>query len=356
MLLISDLDLSDEDLETLTSIYNNCTVQSSGYKIMWVPIVEEQNEAMQQKFLDKRSKMRWYTSNSMVGKPAAKFIQKKWQFRQQTKVVVLNQQGRVVNMDAMAMIRLWGREAFPFTESKGQELWNSQGINWFELVVNNTLFPYVERGFEEGELIILYSSVEDPETVLKIEQYMKEIASYRCINVNTKREQFLTRLESCLYLKMQASPDVYDSRAQELLELYTSYKQCGGFAIIARGSTVVVNARPADFEAVLSLHREWLAQAQDFEAAFKARYDEFVKKPRCHHFYIPKAVGNMPECVKCAKCSRYMEVAVAFECCHGDQPMTPPCPTPPRFQGRTLAAKPEVGDGWEEYPPMKHPL
>ncbi|KAI3442032.1 uncharacterized protein J3R85_001613 [Psidium guajava] len=261
MLLISDLDLSDEDLETLTSIYNERTFQCSNYKIMWVPIAEEQNEAMQKKFLDKRSGMRWYTSNSMVGKPSAKFIQKKWQFRQHNMVVVLNEQGKVVNMDAIAMIRLWGGEAFPFTESKGQELWNNQGINWFKLVVNNTLFPYVERGLEEGEHIILYGSVEDPQTVQKIEQYMREIAFYRCIDVNTKREQFLSRVESCLYLKMQASSDIYDSRVQELLELYINYKQRGGFVVISRGSTVVVNARLADFEAVLSLHQEWPAEA-----------------------------------------------------------------------------------------------
>ncbi|XP_039155960.1 uncharacterized protein LOC120287279 [Eucalyptus grandis] len=75
MLLISDLNLSVEDLGTL-------------------PASTEHNEVMQKKFLDRRSEMRWYTSNSMVSKPAAKFIRKKWQFRQQTKVVVLNKQGR----------------------------------------------------------------------------------------------------------------------------------------------------------------------------------------------------------------------------------------------------------------------
>ncbi|XP_030543422.1 protein SIEVE ELEMENT OCCLUSION B-like [Rhodamnia argentea] len=361
MLLISDLDLLGEDLDTLTSIYNECSFHGSNYKIMWVPIEEEHNEVTQKKFLDKRSEMRWYTSNSMVSKPAAKFIQKKWQFQHQTKVVVLNQQGKVVNMDAMAMIRIWGREAFPFTESKGQELWNRQGSNWFKLVVNNTVFPYVERGFEDGELMILYGSAEETQTVQKVEKYLSEIEShfdfYRRLKVSTKREQFLTRLESCLYLKMQASSDVYDSRAQGLLELYTSYKQCGGFAVIARGSTVVVNTCLPDFEAVLSQHREWATQAataQAFEAVFKAYYDEVVKKPHCHRFYIPSAVGNMPECVKCAKCSRYMKAAVTFECCHGDQPMMPSYPTPPygarTFGDSAVAAAPEAGDSGTGFP------
>ncbi|XP_056174020.1 protein SIEVE ELEMENT OCCLUSION B-like isoform X1 [Syzygium oleosum] len=332
MLLISDLNLLDEDRETLTSIYSECTFQCSNYKIMWVPIVEEHHEVMQKKFLDKRSEMRWYTSNSIVSKPTAKFIRKKWQFRQQTKVVVLNQQGKVVNIDAMAMIRLWGQEAFPFTESKGQELWNRQGINWFKLVVNNMVFPDVEQSFEREELIFLYGSAEDTQTVQKIEKYLSEIngyfGPYKALNINTKREKFLTRLESCLSLKMQASSDVYDSRAQELLELYTSYKQCGGFAVIARGSSVVINTLLMDFETVLSQHQKWVTQAQAFEAGFKRYYEEVVKKPSCHRFYIPNVVGNIPECIKCAKCSRYMKTAVTFECCHGDQPMRPTCPTP----------------------------
>ncbi|XP_030456796.1 protein SIEVE ELEMENT OCCLUSION B-like [Syzygium oleosum] len=324
MLLISDLNLSDEDRDTLTGIYSESTFQSSNYKIMWVPIVEEHNEAMQKKFLDKRSEMRWYTSNSIVSKPAAKFIQKKWQFRQQTKVVVLNQQGKVVNMDAMAMIRLWGQKAFPFTESKGRELWNRQGINWFKLAVNNMIFPDVEQSFEREELIFLYGSAEDSQTVQKIEKYLSEIKGYlgpyKALNISTKKEKFLTRLESCLSSKMQASSDVYDSLTQELLELYTSYKQCGGFAVIAKGSSVVVSTRLMDFETVLSQHQKWVTQAQAFEAAFEKYYNEDVKKPHCHRFYIPN-VGNKPECIKCAKCSRYMKTAVAFECCHGDQPM-----------------------------------
>ncbi|KAI6693396.1 hypothetical protein NL676_021106 [Syzygium grande] len=327
MLLISDLNLSDEDREILSGIYSESTFQSSNYKIMWVPIVEEHNEAMQKKFLDKRSEMRWYTSNSMVSKPAAKFIRKKWQFRQQTKVVVLNQQGKVVNMDAMAMIRLWGREAFPLTESKGQELWSRKGINWFKLVVNNMVFPDVEQSFEREELIFLYGSAEDSQTVQKIEKYLSEIKGYlgpyKALNISTKREKFLTRLESCLSSKMQASSDVYDCLMRELLELYTSYKQCGGFAVIAKGSSVVVSTGLMDFETVLSQHQKWVTQAQAFEAAFKKYYNEDVKKPHCHRFYIPNVVGNIPECIKCAKCSRYMKTAVAFECCHGDQPEPP---------------------------------
>ncbi|KAF8016422.1 hypothetical protein BT93_H1819 [Corymbia citriodora subsp. variegata] len=324
MLLISDLNLSNDDLATLTSIYNASTFKSENYEIMWVPIVEEHVEAMEKQFLDMRSRMQWYTCTSMVCKTAAQFIRDKWQFRQQTKVVVLNEKGNVVNTDAMTMIRLWGWKAYPFTESKGKDLWKTQGINWLELVVNKTIHPYIEQCFEMKELLFLYDSAEDSKTVREIEEHLEKIncysVSYIAIRISTKREQFLTRLENCISSKMQVNSDVYNSLTQELLELYTSCKKQGGFAIFARGSRVVVNARLVDFATVLSQHQTWIkrvSQTQAFETIFQEHYDQVIVKPRCHHFYIPNMVGKVPECIKCTVCSRDMKTAITFECCHG---------------------------------------
>ncbi|KAF8016417.1 hypothetical protein BT93_H1814 [Corymbia citriodora subsp. variegata] len=324
MLLISDLNLSNDDLATLTSIYNASTFKSDNYEIMWIPIMEAHDEVMQKQFLDMRSRMQWYTCESMVSKTAAKFIQKKWQFTQQTKVVVLNQQGKVVNMDSMMMIRLWGWKAFPFTELRGHELWNTQGINWFELVVDKTIYPFIEHCFERKELLFLYDSAEDTETVRQIEEYLGKInnsVSHIAIRIGTKREQFLTRLENCISSKMQATSSIYDSLTQELLELYTTYKKHGGFGIIARGSSMVVNARLTDFAQVLSQHQTLIkrvTQTQAFEAVFEEHYKQVIVKPRCHGFYIPNMVGNMPKSIKCIVCSQYMKTAVTFECCHGE--------------------------------------
>ncbi|XP_056173224.1 protein SIEVE ELEMENT OCCLUSION B-like isoform X2 [Syzygium oleosum] len=321
MLLISDLNLSNDDLATLTGIYNVSTFDN--YEIMWVPIMEAHNESMQKQFLDMRSRMQWYTCTSKVSKTAAKFIQEKWQFRQQTKVVVLNEKGKVVNKDAISMIRLWGWKAFPFTESKGNELWNMQVINWFELVVNKTIYPHIQQCFEMKELLFLYDSAEDSRTVREVEEYLEKIngysVSYIAIRISTKREQFLTRLENCISSKMQATPDNYDSLTQELLELYTNYKNQGGFAIVARGSSVVVNTRLTDFATVLSQHQTWIMrvnQTQAFEAVFQEHYKQVIVKPRCHRLYVPNMVGNVPERIKCTVCSQYMKTAVTFECCH----------------------------------------
>ncbi|KAF8016421.1 hypothetical protein BT93_H1818 [Corymbia citriodora subsp. variegata] len=324
MLLISDLNLSNDDLATLTSIYNASTFKSNNYEIMWIPIMEAHDEVMQKQFLDMRSRMQWYTCESMVSKTAAKFIQNKWQFTQQTKVVVLNQQGKVVNRDAMMMIRLWRWKAFPFTELRGNELWNMQGINWFELVVDKTIYPFIEHCFKRKELLFLYDSAEDTETVRQTEEYLGKInhsVSHIAIRIGTKREQFLTRLENCISSKMQATSNIYDSLTQELLELYTTYKKHGGFGIIARGSSVVVNTRLTDFAQVLSQHQTLIrrvTRTETFEAVFEEHYKQVIVKPRCHGFYIPNMVGNMPKSIKCIVCSQYMKTAVTFDCCHGE--------------------------------------
>ncbi|KAF8016424.1 hypothetical protein BT93_H1821 [Corymbia citriodora subsp. variegata] len=321
MLLISDLNLSNDDLTTLSGIYHASTFKN--YEIMWVPVMEAHNEVTQKQFLDMRSEMPWYTCTSMVSKPAAKFIQEEWQFKQQTMVIVLNEQGKVVNKDAMTMIRLWGWKAFPFTESKDKELWNRRGINWLELVVNKTICPYMEQYCERKELLFLYDSVEDSKSVREIEEYLEKIngysVSHRDIRIKMKREQFLTSLETCISSKIKATSDTYDTLTQDLLELYTSYKKQGGFAIIARGSTVVVNARLTDFATVLSQHQTWIkrvTQTLPFEAVFQEHYDEAITKPRCHLVYIPNMVGHVVKRIKCPKCSQDMKTAVTYECCH----------------------------------------
>lgn len=177
--------------------------------------------------------------------------------------------------------------------------------------------------FERKDLLFLYDSAEDSKTVHEIEEYLEKInysVFHRAIRISTKREQFLTRLENCISSKMQATSDIYDSQTQELLLLYTSYKKQGGFAIVARGSSVVVNARLTDFATVLSQHQTWIkrvTQTQAFEAVFKEHYEQVIVKSRCHHFYIPNMVGNIPKCIKCTVCPRFMKTVVTFECCHG---------------------------------------
>ncbi|XP_048133602.1 protein SIEVE ELEMENT OCCLUSION B-like [Rhodamnia argentea] len=316
MLLISELNLSNDDFAMLTAIYKASAFKSSNYEILWVPIVDEKDR---EQFLKKRSQMTWYSCNSIVSKAAAKFIRKHWQFKQQTKLVVLNPEGKLVNMEAMAMIRLWQSEAFPPTSQRGWALWEKHRNNWLKLVVDTDL------SWEMKPLIFLCGSAEDSKIVEQIDDILNsKLAAYniKFLNINTKRKQFLSRLESCIAWKMQANKEMPDPLTLELLELYTSYKKQSGFAIVARGSSVIVNTTLTDLWKVLSEHRLWIKKdtnRDNFETHFQAYYKAVILMPQCYQFSIPDMVGDIPECIKCptTNCTRKMETVVTFKCCHG---------------------------------------
>jgi len=91
--------------------------------------------------------MPWYSVRypTLINKVAIKIIKEKWHYRQETIVTVLGPQGRVSNKNAMSMIRLWGWDAFPFTESVGANLWSKPGISWFELLLTDMVIPKINE-------------------------------------------------------------------------------------------------------------------------------------------------------------------------------------------------------------------
>lgn len=319
MLLISDLTLSDDDIFTLNSIY---TVEfQTYYEIMWVPIADVKDD---EQFQKKRSKMPWYSCKSVVSKAAARFIKKYWQFKQQTKVVVLNQEGEVVNKDAMTMIRLWRAEAFPFTPERGCELWDKHSSNWLKLLVETTVSQSMSQSWETKQLIFLYGSAEDSKTVEQIDDVLKskcDTFKFTYSNVKTKRKQFLSCLKNCISWKMQVNKGMTDSQTLQLLELYNRYKQQSGFAIVTRGSSVLVNTSLSDLCKVLSEHTQWITKKttrDNFDTHFQEYYKKVIVMPKCSHFSIPIMDGDIPECIKCpiGDCGRDMEIIVTFKCCH----------------------------------------
>lgn len=146
LLLITDLNISSYDLSILVKIYNERKFQESLYEIMWVPVVDEPtSEELLAQFKSLQAQMPWYSPQtlSLMNWVAIRIVKEKWHFRQESILVVLNQQGRVENRNAMNLIRLWGWDAFPFTESVGTTLWSKREISWFELLVTDLIFPKI---------------------------------------------------------------------------------------------------------------------------------------------------------------------------------------------------------------------
>ncbi|OWM71635.1 hypothetical protein CDL15_Pgr005822 [Punica granatum] len=321
LLLITDLKLSSDDHSTLINIYNEPKFKGSQYEILWVPVVHEPvAEEVPSQFKTLQAKMPWYSalSPNLINKIAIRIIKEKWHFRQESIVVVLDQQGLVVNPNAMYLIHLWGWDAFPFTESMGKTLWRD--INWFELLVTDLFFPKISEAIKAKKYILLYGGEDTKELEDNVKKIKDDGVSIEAFNLE-KAQLFGTRLESCMLLQLQTKADIHDSLMQDILKLYTSFKD-GGFAVLSRGSRVVLNSSLVLVYKVLAQYDSWKEQVRlagnTFDSVVVEHHNEIFKQPRCHHISIPNMVGYTPENVKCPNCSRMMKGIVNFECCHGD--------------------------------------
>lgn len=130
LLLISDLNISLDELSILEQIYNDSKIHA--YEILWLPIVDrsvvEWNDGMQVQFERLRGTMPWYAVQhpSKITNAFLKFARKQWNFRSKPVLVVLDPRGKVLSPNAMHMMWIWGSSAFPFTTEREEMLWRDE--------------------------------------------------------------------------------------------------------------------------------------------------------------------------------------------------------------------------------------
>jgi hypothetical protein len=134
LLFISGLDISDDDISILRPIYDSIR-KDDEYKIVWIPIVDQWTEHLQNKFEMVRSKMPWYVVQYFSPIAGIKFVKEKWHFNGKPSVVVLNPQAKVEHENAIHMIRVWGMKAFPFTTAVEETLLNRR--DWLVSIATN---------------------------------------------------------------------------------------------------------------------------------------------------------------------------------------------------------------------------
>ena len=134
LLLISNLDISHDELEVLEDIYRESLKKRPGiqYEIVWLPIIDQSDpwmESSQKLFENHRARMPWYTRHDPLRSPSPEdgavitFIKKEWHYGRKPILVVLGPQGQVVCQNALHMMWIWKDEAFPFTTSREEDLW-----------------------------------------------------------------------------------------------------------------------------------------------------------------------------------------------------------------------------------------
>lgn len=162
LLLISDLDLSQEELAILEQIYNESRQQSSRfeYEVVWLPIVDPAipwTDAKQHQFENLQANMPWYSVHhpSLIDRAVIKFTREHWHFQKKPILVVIDPHGRVVSPNALHMMWIWGSLAFPFTTAREEALWREESwrlellvdgidptiLNW--VCIHTRMFPLI---------------------------------------------------------------------------------------------------------------------------------------------------------------------------------------------------------------------
>ncbi|CAL5370171.1 unnamed protein product [Camellia sinensis] len=363
LLLISGLDISMDELSILEQIYNDSRHQGTRldhlYEMVWIPVVDRSvqwTDPMQKQFESLQSTMPWYMVHhpSLIDRVVIRFIREKWHFRNKPILVVLDPQGKVVSPNAIHMMWIWGSNAFPFTSAREEALWREE--TWkIELLVNGidqTILNWVR----DGKYIFLYGG-DDLEWIRRFTTRATAVARDARISLemvyvgkSSKREQvrrviqtvnndkmgvawqepmiwfFWTRLESMLFSKIQLGRvDDYDPMMQEIKKLL-SYDKSGGWAVLCRGSEVVVNGHGTTvLPALVEYEDIWKINVptNGFDKSFKDHHDKLhgIAHPCCR-FEFPSVAGRIPESMKCPECLRVMEKHITFICCHDENATT----------------------------------
>ena len=144
LLFITEFDILQEEIilfgEKYKEAKQNPSRAESHFEVVWLPITDRSvpwNEEKQLQFYNTQDLMPWQSLHhpSMLDPVAIKYIKDKWHFTKKSIAVVLDQQGKVVNLNALHMMWIWGNLAYPFTSLKEEQLWNEESWN-IEFLVN----------------------------------------------------------------------------------------------------------------------------------------------------------------------------------------------------------------------------
>ncbi|KAK7847122.1 protein sieve element occlusion b [Quercus suber] len=295
LLFISSLDITEEDISILRPIHDTIKKEDQ-YKIVWIPIVEQWTEELQKKFEILRSKMPWYAVQYYSPIAGIRFIKEKWHFKGKPTVVVLNHQGKVECENAMHMIRIKDQKYIFFYGGKDNE-WITQFTKRATALAND---PVIKEARISIELL--------------------------CVGKGTKGEdnvgilgRFWTGIESLFISKTQRKTEA-DAVSLEIQKLL-SYKNESGWAVLSKGSTVVLSGHGTTILKVLEDLDKWKEHVREkgFEVIFREYHNKVLHTAHiCCRIDIPNTSGKIPENMKCPDCPRIMETYISFKCCHID--------------------------------------
>ncbi|KAI3504563.1 hypothetical protein L1887_26137 [Cichorium endivia] len=352
LLLISDLEITHEEIITLTQIYKHSrTISDLNYEIVWVPVVDTLtwNESQQHKLEQLQSMMTWHMIHhpNLLEPAVIKYIKETWKFEKKTILVTLDQKGKVQSTNALHMMWIWRNRAYPFSTTQEESLWKEE--SWTLRLLVDNIDERIVQWISEERYICLYGG-DDMEWIKTFTKSAKDISTSAGINFEMvyvgksgRKEKitkickaiseegishtwvdptsvwyFWTRLESMLYSRTQYGKSIEnDAILKEVLTMMGFDGSDQGWALISRGSTEMARANAETALTTLTEFEKWegSVQANGFVVALKGHLESNQTPHHCNRLILPGISGEIPDVVVCSECGRQMEKFYMFRCC-----------------------------------------
>lgn len=130
--------------------------------------------------------------------------------------------------------------------------------------------------------------------------------------------RFWSGIESLFVTKAHKTVD--DAVTREVQKML-SYKNETGWALLSKGSAVVVSGHGTTILKTVAEFEKWkeIVIKKGFEFSFREYHEGIVRVThRCSHLQIPNVAGKLPETIKCPECPRTMEIFISYKCCHNE--------------------------------------
>ncbi|KAK9691601.1 hypothetical protein RND81_09G207000 [Saponaria officinalis] len=350
LLLVSGLDISHEELYNLEQSYTES--RTHAFEIVWIPVVDRSvpwSDAMQVQLETLQKSMPWYSVHhpSIISNAAIQFFRNDWHFKGRPILVVLSPQGKVLNENAIHMMWIWQNLAFDFTSAREMQLWEQE--RWkLELLVDN-IDPKIQEWIREGKYIFVYggddidwirkftTQARAVANALKIPLEMvyvgrshnKELVRRVCAIIMVEQLShcwqepswvwyFWTRIESMIHskVKLEKIDDHGDIILQEIQRLHSHDKTHGGWALLSKGSSILVHGPGKIALTALEEIEKW--RGEGMEPGYINHFvGHYMKMFPCHRLDFPANV-KIPNSMFCSDCRRSMQKYHSFICCHED--------------------------------------
>lgn len=145
---ITDLHhVSEQEIMIFEQMYQESRQDSTRvegqYEFVWLPVVEKGTSGAEakQRFEKLQSMMPWFSvyDPSLLEPSTIKYIKEVWLFSGKPILVVLDPHGKVMNLNAIHMMWIWGSMAYPFSSSKEESLWKEE--TWGLTLLADTIDP-----------------------------------------------------------------------------------------------------------------------------------------------------------------------------------------------------------------------